>query len=70
MKQDVVDLAVIGAGPMGIEVALYARQLGLSVAVLEQTKAGATAAHTCSQIEMFSPWQSSFSPLGIRRIQG
>lgn len=65
MKQEMVDLAVVGAGPMGIEAALYARQLGLSVVVLEQTKAGATAAHACKQIAMFSPWQSSFSPLGI-----
>lgn len=42
---DVLDLAVVGAGPAGMAAALRSRELGLSVELLEQEARGGTIAH-------------------------
>lgn len=60
-----VDLAVIGAGPVGVEAALYAQRLGMKVRVLEREKAGARAMSICARAAMFTPWHYCYSPLGI-----
>lgn len=56
-------LAVIGAGPLGIECALYASRLGHDVQVYE---AGEIAQHLgeWGHIRMFSPWSMNVSALG------
>jgi thioredoxin reductase len=41
-RPDVVDLAIVGAGPAGLAAALRARELGLSCVVLEQSTIAAT----------------------------
>jgi thioredoxin reductase len=57
-------LAVIGAGPLGIECALYAARLGHDVQLYE---AGEIAQHLCGweHIRMFSPWSMNVSALGL-----
>jgi thioredoxin reductase/Pyruvate/2-oxoacid:ferredoxin oxidoreductase delta subunit len=42
---DILDLLVIGAGPAGMSAALRARELGLSVEILDQEALGGTIAH-------------------------
>ena len=56
-------VAVLGAGPVGLEAALYARALGLSVAVYE---AGHVAEHVnrWGHARMFSPFGWNATPLG------
>lgn len=60
-------IAILGAGPIGIEAALYARFLGHSVTVFEQE-------HICNNvlnwehITLFTPFSMNCSSLGISAI--
>jgi threonine dehydrogenase-like Zn-dependent dehydrogenase len=59
-------VAVIGAGPIGLEAALYARFLGYDVRIFERNAAagnllGADATWQCA-------WRESISPLGIAAL--
>jgi thioredoxin reductase len=58
---------VLGAGPVGLEAALYARSLGLPVAVYEQ---GPPAAHVerWGFVRMFTPFGLNATPLGRQAI--
>ena len=60
-------ICVIGAGPVGLEAALYARSLGLAVEVYE---AGAVGNHlrAWGHVRMFTPWSMNVSSLGARRL--
>ncbi|MDP7016084.1 MAG: hypothetical protein QGG36_09810 [Pirellulaceae bacterium] len=60
-------IAILGAGPIGIEAALYARFLGYQVDVLER---GDVAAHVrrWGHVRMFSPFQLNSSPLGLNAL--
>ncbi|MFO0817434.1 MAG: hypothetical protein U1A77_05805 [Pirellulales bacterium] len=60
-------LAVLGAGPLGLEAAIYARFLGYDVEVFER---GRVAEHVrqWAHLRMFSPFQQSSSPLGVAAI--
>ncbi len=61
-------LAVIGAGPIGLEAALYARVLGLDVQVFE---AGQICDHVrqWEQVQLFTPFQLNSSSLGLEAIR-
>lgn len=61
-------IAIIGAGPIGLEAALYARFLGYSVDVYER---GRTAEHLrqWGHVRLFTSWQQNVSPLGLRALQ-
>ncbi|GIW93227.1 MAG: FAD-dependent oxidoreductase [Pirellulaceae bacterium] len=61
-------IAVIGAGPIGLESALYARFLGYSVCVLEK---GRVADHVrrWGHVRMFSPFAMNHSPLGLAALE-
>jgi thioredoxin reductase len=58
-------LLVLGAGPIGIETALYAARLGYDVRVLESGRAGGHV-RSWGHVTMFSPWSMITSPLGLR----
>jgi len=60
-------VAVLGAGPIGLEAALYARACDFPVTVYE---AGAVGEHVrrWHQVRLFTPWRMNTSPLGRRRL--
>lgn len=56
-------LAILGAGPIGVEAALYASRQGIDVTVFEEHSPG----HHISRwehVEFFSPWRLNRSPWG------
>ena len=61
-------IAILGAGPIGLEAALYARALGYTVTLYDK---GAVAANirTWGHIQLFSPWSYNRSALGLRRLR-
>jgi thioredoxin reductase len=62
-KPDLPRIAVLGAGPVGLEAALYARALGYPVAVYER---GRVAEHVqrWGHVRLFSPFGMNATPLG------
>ncbi len=60
-------IAILGAGPIGIEAAIYARYLGYPVTVYER---GDLCDHVCQwgSVQMFTPFGMNCSPLGIAAI--
>lgn len=58
----------IGAGPIGLEAALYARYLGYNVEIFE---AGEICQHVrqWAHVKMFSPFAMNHSPLGVAAIE-
>lgn len=61
-------IAIIGAGPIGLEAALYARYLGYDVDLYEQ---GRLAEHVLrwGHVRMFTPFSSNRSPLGVAALK-
>jgi thioredoxin reductase len=61
-------IAVLGAGPIGLETALYARFLGYDVNVYER---GVVAQHVLrwGHVRMFTPFAMNCSPLGLRALE-
>ncbi len=61
-------IAIIGAGPIGLETALYARYLGYDVDIYE---AGAALEHVrrWQHVRMFTPWSDNVSTLGMAAIR-
>ncbi len=61
-------IAVIGAGPVGLEAALYGRYLGYDVDLFER---GETCQHVLQwqHVTMFSTWRHLTSPLGRAAIE-
>lgn len=60
-------IAIVGAGPIGLEAALYARFLGYDVDVFER---GQVAEHVLrwGHVRMFSPFRMNRSPLGLAAL--
>lgn len=60
-------IAILGAGPIGLEAALYARFLGYDVVIYER---GRVAEHVqqWGHVRMFSPFGMNRSPLGIAAL--
>lgn len=56
--------AVLGAGPIGIEAALYAATLGMNVTIYEKGEAVAANVRDWGHVTMFSPFGMNCSPLG------
>jgi len=61
-------IVIIGAGPIGLEAALYAKTLGHDVTVFDK---GSVAANIQSwgHIRLFSPWKYNRSSLGVKRLR-
>jgi hypothetical protein len=60
-------IAIIGAGPIGLEAALYARQLGHEVVVYERGRVADNVA-SWHFVQLFSPWRMNTTPLGRRAL--
>ena len=58
-------IAVLGAGPMGLETALYARTLGHPVTVYEADTVGHHLL-AWGHVRLFTPWSLNVSVLGQR----
>ena len=61
-------IAILGAGPMGIETGLYARYLGYRVVIFEQRE---VASHVLAwgHLRMFSPFPELRSSLGLAALR-
>jgi hypothetical protein len=61
-------IAILGAGPIGLEAALYARFLGFDVVVFEAGDV-ADSVRRWGHVRMFTPFGMNRSPLGLAAIQ-
>jgi thioredoxin reductase len=62
-RNDTPRVAVLGAGPIGLEAALYARTLGLPVTIYERGRVGEHL-HRWGHVRLFSPFGMNCTPLG------
>jgi thioredoxin reductase len=62
-RSDAPRIAVLGAGPIGLEAALYARRLDLPVTVYERGRVGEHL-HRWGHVRLFSPFGMNATPLG------
>jgi thioredoxin reductase len=62
-------IAIIGAGPIGLEAALYARFLGYDVAIYEAGSRVADAVWQWGHVKMFTPFGMNRSPLGLSALR-
>src|SRR6478609_67600 len=68
-KPDTPRIAVLGAGPVGLEAALVARTLGLPVTVYERGRV-AESVQRWGHVKLFSPFGMNSTPLGRAAILG
>ena len=64
---DTVHIAVLGAGPIGLEAALYARSLNLPVTIYERGRAGEHL-QRWGHVRLFTPFGLNTTPLGRAAI--
>lgn len=62
-------IAIIGAGPIGLEAALYARYLGYKVTIFEKGKQPAASVRQWGHVRLFTPFAMNASPLGVAALQ-
>src|SRR5262245_50238740 len=67
-KNDAPRVAVLGAGPIGLEAALYARQLQFPVTVYERGRVGEHLLRW-GHVRLFSPFGMNVTPLGRSAIR-
>lgn len=60
-------IAILGAGPIGLEAALYARYLGYDVDLYERGRAAENLLRW-GHVRMFTPWQMNVTPLGLAAL--
>ena len=60
-------IVIIGAGPIGLEAALYGRYLGYSVQVFESRQV-AHHVQSWGHVQMFTPFRMNCSPLGLAAL--
>lgn len=63
------EIAVLGAGPVGLDVALAARERGLSVRVYEAAPVPAGNVRSWGHVRLFTPWHMNVSPRMRRGLQ-
>jgi thioredoxin reductase len=66
-RTDTPRLAILGAGPIGLEAALYAASLKLPVVVYERGRVGEYLQHW-GHVRLFSPFEMNHTPLGRAAI--
>ena len=62
-------IAILGAGPIGLEAALYARVLGYDVVVYEAGSHVAASVCEWGHVRMFTPFGMNRSPLGLAALR-
>jgi thioredoxin reductase len=67
-RTDVPRIAILGAGPIGLEAALYARSVNLPVTVYERGRIGEYW-HRWGHVRLFSPFGMNTTPLGRAAIK-
>jgi thioredoxin reductase len=67
-RSDSARVAILGAGPIGLEAALYAATLNLPVTVYERGTVGAHL-RQWGHVRMFSPFGMNRTPLGLAAIR-
>lgn len=60
-------IAILGAGPTGLEAALYARYLGYDVDLYERGRAAENLLRW-GHVRMFTPWRMNVTPLGAAAL--
>ncbi len=60
-------IAILGAGPIGLEAALYARYLGYEVDIYQRGRVGEHH-HRWGHVPMFTPFAANASPLGLKAL--
>ncbi len=68
MEPRITRCAVLGAGPIGLEAALYAAKLGMDVTVYEQGQGIAVNMSDWGHVTMFSPFGMNCSSLGTKHL--
>jgi hypothetical protein len=61
-------VAVLGAGPVGVEAALYARGLGYAVTLYDKGAVGSNLADW-GHVHLFTPWRMNVTPLGVETLR-
>jgi thioredoxin reductase len=61
-------IAIVGAGPIGLEAALYARFLGYDVVIFERGDV-AQSVRDWGHVRMFTPFGMNRSPLGLAALE-
>ena len=69
MSENSARIVVLGAGPIGLETALYARYLGFSVTVLERAASVAANVFHWGHVQLFTPFSMNSTPLGLAAIR-
>jgi hypothetical protein len=67
-KPEPLRVAVLGAGPIGLEAALYAKACGLTAAVYERGQVGEHL-HRWGHVRMFTPFGMNATPLGLAALR-
>ena len=62
-------IAILGAGPIGLEAALYARVLGYDVVIYEAGSRVAESVCEWGHVRMFTPFGMNRSPLGLTALR-
>jgi hypothetical protein len=62
-------IAILGAGPTGIEAALAAAESGHPFTLYEEAPAAAGSLRRWGHVRMFTPWEMSVSPRVRRRLE-
>jgi hypothetical protein len=68
-KKDLPRVAILGAGPIGLEAALQARALGWPFTVYERARV-AEYMQRWGHVRLFSPFAMNVTPLGLTTIKG
>lgn len=61
-------IAVLGAGPVGLEAALYARYLGYDVDLYERSGVAENVLRW-GHVRLFTPWRQNVSPLALAALR-
>ncbi len=69
MDSDLEKIVILGAGPVGLECALYARYLGYPTKVFEKHSSIAGNVMDWGHVQLFTPFEMNTSPLGLAALE-